>query len=260
MENVDEEVVSLHKAAAEGNLELVKSLLSKSQSNAGQSWGAWLWGGVQAVDEQNSEGQTALHCAAESGRFAMVELLLERGAQIELRDNSKQTALHCAARAGHNGIVTLLLDKKAQIDVQDNSGDTPLHCAAHNDKVEAARLLLERGAQRDMLKAFKLLLNQKVQDDSNDNNGQNRETLSAQRPLLGIFSIEEIREVLRKLKPASKRKLKQKNELTFQKEIEEGIKALKPANERELKSKEHELTERQISMQEQRIEEINQNN
>ncbi len=247
MENIDE--VSLHGAAAKGDLESVKSLLDKSQNNAKQSWTAWIFGGVQAIDEQNSEGQTALHCAALAGSDEVVTVLLDRGAQTDLQDNSKRTALHCAALAGSDEVVTVLLDRGAQVDVLDDSGDTPLHCAACNDKVEVARLLLERGAQANMLKAFTLLLKQKVQNDSDNNNRQNKE----QRPLLGVFSQEEILKVFCKLKPFNERKLKPKEEeLTFQKIIEAGRKALKSADERTFESKEHELTFRQISMMESR--------
>ena len=247
MENVDE--VSLHSAAAKGDLESVELLLDKSQNNAKQSWTVWAFGGVQAIDEQNSEGKTALHCAALAGRDEVVTVLLDRGAQTDLQDNSKRTALHCAALAGSDEVVTVLLDRGAQVDVLDDNGDTPLHCAACNDKVEVARLLLERGAQANMLKAFTLLLKQKVQNDSDNNKGQNKE----QRPLLGIFSQEEILKVFCKLKPVSERKLKPKEEeLTFQKVIEAGRKALKSADERTFESKEHELMFRQISMMENR--------
>ena len=42
-------------------------------------------------------GKTPLHLAAESGHFAMVEVLLDRGAYTDARDLNETTALHLAA-------------------------------------------------------------------------------------------------------------------------------------------------------------------
>jgi ankyrin repeat protein len=55
-----------------------------------------------------------------------VKLLLEKGAELETRDNKYgQTPLLHAAKNGHEAAVKLLLES-AELESKDNSGRTPL--------------------------------------------------------------------------------------------------------------------------------------
>jgi ankyrin repeat protein len=47
-------------------------------------------------DTKDNSGRTALHYAAENGDEAIVQLLVEQGANKRIRDDSKETALHIA--------------------------------------------------------------------------------------------------------------------------------------------------------------------
>jgi hypothetical protein len=58
-------------------------------------------------------GQTPPSWAAEKGREEVVELLLEKGADMESEDASGQTPLWWAAKYGHEAVVRLLLEKGA---------------------------------------------------------------------------------------------------------------------------------------------------
>jgi len=62
----------------------------------------------------------------------VVRLLLEKGANIEARDNTGRTALHWAAERGREEVVQLLLDKGADIEAEDNARRTPWHWADQN--------------------------------------------------------------------------------------------------------------------------------
>lgn len=64
-----------------------------------------------AVDtpQPYAPNQTALHCAAVGNNIEMVQILLDRGAQIDTVDANGNTCVHLAARWGHQGIVELLL-------------------------------------------------------------------------------------------------------------------------------------------------------
>ncbi|KAH8648185.1 ankyrin repeat-containing domain protein, partial [Tricladium varicosporioides] len=64
-------------------------------------------------------GQTPLSCAAEKGHEAVVKLLLEKGAALEVQSSSGQTPLSWAAVNGHEAVVKLLLEKGAALEVQD---------------------------------------------------------------------------------------------------------------------------------------------
>ncbi|KFY08735.1 hypothetical protein V492_05960 [Pseudogymnoascus sp. VKM F-4246] len=71
-------------------------------------------------------GWTVLHLAASYGHEAIVQLLLEKGADVEAKDRDGQTALHLAAEGGHKVVVQLLLEKGADAEAKNNRWYTPL--------------------------------------------------------------------------------------------------------------------------------------
>ncbi|KAI9679647.1 MAG: hypothetical protein M1829_001609 [Trizodia sp. TS-e1964] len=91
-------------------------------------------------------GGTALICAARGGHEAIVQLLLDKGANTEAKDDRKATALIRAARGGHEAIVQLLLDKGANTEANDIYGGTALICAARGGHEAIVQLLLDKGA------------------------------------------------------------------------------------------------------------------
>jgi ankyrin repeat protein len=79
------------------------------------------------------------------GHEAVVELLLEKGADMESRDmNYGQTPLWCAAKEGHEAVVKLLLEKGADVESKDRVGRTPLSGAARGGHKAVVKLLLEK--------------------------------------------------------------------------------------------------------------------
>jgi ankyrin repeat protein len=95
------------------------------------------------VNSKDEDGRTALSLATENGHEAMVKLLLEKGAGL---DSDSQAVLWWAARYGHDKVMKLLLDKGAKTDSTDDCGQTPLSAAAQKGHEEVVRLLLEKGA------------------------------------------------------------------------------------------------------------------
>jgi len=81
------------------------------------------------VNEKNDEGMTPLHSAAQCQNQSMTELLLINGADPNAEDNKGQTRLHWAAAVGDSDVAELLLAKGANIDARDKNGKTPLHMA-----------------------------------------------------------------------------------------------------------------------------------
>jgi uncharacterized protein len=61
-----------------------------------------------------------------------VRLLLGNGAGVEQRTLVGSTSLSSAAANGHTAVLEVLLEKVADIDTNDNSGRTPLMCTAIN--------------------------------------------------------------------------------------------------------------------------------
>lgn len=55
-----------------------------------------------------------------------MRLLLEKGAELETKDNSGQTPLPWAAQSGHEDAVRLLLERGAELERKDHYSRTPL--------------------------------------------------------------------------------------------------------------------------------------
>jgi len=86
--------------------------------------------------------------AAATGRPAAVRMLLDKGADPNLRTKRNESALADAATAGNEETVKLLLDHGAEVNVQDIRGYSPLLYAAASDAIPAGvvKLLLAKGA------------------------------------------------------------------------------------------------------------------
>lgn len=73
--------------------------------------------------------RTPLMLAAARGHEDVVEVLLNRSAEVEVRDAASDSPLSLAAAGGHADITRRLLDAGAEIDAPDGQGRTPLHRA-----------------------------------------------------------------------------------------------------------------------------------
>ena len=100
-----------------------------------------------SVGERDSLGRTPLHLVAKHGADrSVVEVLLERGADIEARDDFNDTPLHTAIAGDRLNVLVVLLENGADIQARSDYGDTPLHTAARNSKPAAIEVLLDFGA------------------------------------------------------------------------------------------------------------------
>jgi ankyrin repeat protein len=60
------------------------------------------------LEDADSIGWSALLWASSRGRLSTVQLLIERGADIRIKNKEGKTAMDCAREKGHKDIVTLL--------------------------------------------------------------------------------------------------------------------------------------------------------
>lgn len=92
-------------------------------------------------------GRTLLMVALEENNLPAVELLVARGAALDLRDEHGATALLLAVEMGFQEAVEVLLAAGADPNVHDLSGMTPLDLAEEQDAQDIAAVLLRHGAK-----------------------------------------------------------------------------------------------------------------
>ena len=90
----------------------------------------------------------ALHWIAQKGTPELAVMLIDKGADVNLRDYTKKTPLHYAAQTGNIPVIEVLLSKGADINARGNGEHTPLITACRSDpqRVDVAALLLSKGA------------------------------------------------------------------------------------------------------------------
>ncbi len=99
-----------------------------------------------------TDGNTALaYCALSGGSLPVLRLLLRAGAEPNMGTFQKTFPLHMAVVMCSPEFVGALLDGKAKVDVANKDGLTPLMLAASAGKTATVELLLSRGADRDIL-------------------------------------------------------------------------------------------------------------
>jgi ankyrin repeat protein len=96
-------------------------------------------------------GFTPIVIAARNGYLEIVQYLMDHGAEMDKRDNSrKKSALLAAAFKSQNEVAEYLLAHGADINAQAINGFTPLHDAAWVGDYQLVKLLVERGARTDI--------------------------------------------------------------------------------------------------------------
>ncbi|MDH4241493.1 MAG: ankyrin repeat domain-containing protein [Phycisphaerae bacterium] len=121
--------MSIHTAARQGNLKEVGRQM------------AW---GVNADKRNFFTRDTLLIEAAANGHLDVVKLIIENGADVNLKGEAWYGPLHAAAAKGHIEVVKILLENGA--DVKIFHQNKPLNYAAMNGHIEVAEILLAHGA------------------------------------------------------------------------------------------------------------------
>ena len=127
-------ITSLHNAVHSKNLELVRLLLDKgaqvnvcakvewSQANFSPK----IFNFLKEFFGGEEKGITPLHNAAVGGNIEIVKLLLDKGAEIDCKNETSATPLHSAVVQGHLDIVKELLNRGADLKAKEYYGNTSL--------------------------------------------------------------------------------------------------------------------------------------
>ncbi|CAO2038326.1 unnamed protein product [Urochloa humidicola] len=164
---------ALHLAAGQGHLSVCRYLVEELRvdinaiHDGGESPLAYAINGAHVAtvrylldhganpDKVDDKGFTSLHIAAEEGYCKIVEILLLKGASVDVLSN-RGTPLHLAATNGHHKTVKILLDHNADAgaDVNGVGNITPLIAAASGGLTECMRCLLKAGADPNVPDEF----------------------------------------------------------------------------------------------------------
>lgn len=107
--------------------------------------------GAQVNSHDAGYKSTALHVACAKRDVETVKLLIDRGAEVNLKSINGWVPLIDASVRGHTDIVRVLLDHGAGVNLQaDVSGQSALHHSCWYGHTETVQVLLERGADVDL--------------------------------------------------------------------------------------------------------------
>ena len=90
-------------------------------------------------------GYSPLHEAVSNGRPKIVQLLLDRGGDVNCRANGGYTLLHLAAFTGYTDCVRVLLENNADISETDDYGKTPMQTAELSGRSDVLTVLKSAG-------------------------------------------------------------------------------------------------------------------
>lgn len=140
--DIDQSEIPLHlrplvSAAESGDLNALRLALENYEGN---------------IDDPMEDGDTLLHLTCLYGHLSCVKFLLEKGANLEAKDEDGAIPLHDACAGGYTEIVRLIISYanehgvKRMLETVDTEGDTPLHHAARGEYGDVVRVLLAHGA------------------------------------------------------------------------------------------------------------------
>lgn len=123
--------LSIHQLAAQGEVSQVAAHLSRDSS---------------LISRQDERGFTPLMWAAAFGEKAVVDFLLEKGADPKTIARERESALTLASSGGYVDIVESLLRHGVDINTYDWNGGTPLLYAVRGNHIKCVEALLAKGA------------------------------------------------------------------------------------------------------------------
>ena len=103
------------------------------------------------INEKDNDGKTALHLAAYLGAIEIARVLLDNGADPDIRTKRGKNVMHMASEGNQPSIMVFFMAYHAQdVFSADELGSTPLHWACYSGSEEALMFLLSSKAVIDV--------------------------------------------------------------------------------------------------------------
>lgn len=111
-----------------------------------------LYNNPDSVNDYAEDGFTPLGLACYFGQFEIARYLVLKGADVNQPSNNgfRVFPIHSATAGNYTDIARVLIENGANVNVRQQAGATPLHSAAQNGNLELLILLLEHGAETDV--------------------------------------------------------------------------------------------------------------
>jgi len=140
----------IHKAAATGDLNKVRTLIEADPA---------------LVEARDGRGCTPLYTACIRNQVAVANFLIDRGADLNARNNWNLTPLH-----GANGVygqdvelIKRLIAEGADVNARGSRNETPLYWAAARGNLTVAKVLMDNGADPNVYgQAFGTILHHSI--------------------------------------------------------------------------------------------------
>jgi uncharacterized protein len=128
--------LNLYEAASVGQLATVQSILAAQPD---------------LINSYAPDGFFALGLAAFFGHTEIVAFLLDHGADVQQAATNAQrvNSLHAASANRHFEIARMLIERGIDVNAKQEGGFTPLQEAAQNGQLELVEFLLQRGADTE---------------------------------------------------------------------------------------------------------------
>ncbi|XP_015790056.1 ankyrin repeat and KH domain-containing protein 1 isoform X2 [Tetranychus urticae] len=212
-----------------------------------------------------SSRDTALTISADKGHYRFVELLLQRGAQVDVKNKKGSSPLWLACNGGHLDVVQLLVNAKADIDSQDNRKVSCLMAAFRKGHVKVVKWMVKHVTQfpsdQEMTRYIAMinddeLLKKCHQCMEHIRAAKEKQAAEANKNaniLLEQIDMERYREETRRL-AAARRREKKRDKKKEKQEREKAAKAAQeskdPANKQKQGGKQNKKNEEKVEVEE----------
>lgn len=141
----DEEISKLFGVGKPSNEQLLTEMLKGRETDLEEA--TRLLKAVRNVNYRGPSGRGIIHQGSYWGHFEILKMLIEKGANPNLRGMNEGTPLISAAAGGNPEIVEYLISLGADIHLVGSYGEGALHYAMYNDGcLECAKILIAHGA------------------------------------------------------------------------------------------------------------------